>query len=235
MGGRLARPLVIVCAGGRAVELASYIRDGQIIDDQIEIRAFVDDHRFEKTFEHAPVLGGIKELGAFVETHPDEEFLYVVAVTDNRTRFQMVERIEALSTSNLTPCSVMHSGALIGQNVDIGAGCSIGPGAILTARIDVGPHSLVDANSSVSHNAELGSFVSVGAGATICGDTVLGDGCSVGAGATVLSGVQIGRWSIVGAGSVVTDDVPANVTVAGSPARIIQRHNRGSRLATVVG
>ena len=38
----------------------------------------------------------------------------------------------------------------------------------------------------------------------------------------MLPGITIGDNSIVGAGSVVTKDVPANVIVAGDPARLIR-------------
>lgn len=52
----------------------------------------------------------------------------------------------------------------------------------------------------------------------VIGDNVwLGDRCSV------LKGVSIGDNSIVGAGAVVTRDVPANVVVAGNPARIVKQ------------
>lgn len=44
----------------------------------------------------------------------------------------------------------------------------------------------------------------------------------VGGNVTVLPGITIGDNSIVGAGSVVTKDIPANVIVAGNPARIIR-------------
>jgi galactoside O-acetyltransferase len=44
----------------------------------------------------------------------------------------------------------------------------------------------------------------------------------IGAGAIILPGVTVGAGSIVGAGSVVTANVPANVVVAGAPARIIR-------------
>ena len=52
--------------------------------------------------------------------------------------------------------------------------------------------------------------------------TVVKNGVSIGSGATILSNVTIGDNSIVGAGSVVTRDVPANVIVAGNPARVLR-------------
>ncbi|MFD1549580.1 DapH/DapD/GlmU-related protein [Levilactobacillus fuyuanensis] len=45
----------------------------------------------------------------------------------------------------------------------------------------------------------------------------------IGAGATVLPGVTVGENAIVGAGAVVTKDVPANVVVVGTPARVLRR------------
>jgi UDP-2-acetamido-3-amino-2,3-dideoxy-glucuronate N-acetyltransferase len=47
-------------------------------------------------------------------------------------------------------------------------------------------------------------------------------GASIGSGATILCNVTIGENAIVGAGSVVTKDVPPNMIVAGSPARIFR-------------
>ena len=44
----------------------------------------------------------------------------------------------------------------------------------------------------------------------------------LGANVTVLAGVTIGENAIVAAGSVVTKDVPNNIIVAGSPARVIR-------------
>ena len=44
----------------------------------------------------------------------------------------------------------------------------------------------------------------------------------IGAGATILPGVTVGENAVVGAGSVVTKDVPANVVVAGVPAKFIK-------------
>lgn len=56
-----------------------------------------------------------------------------------------------------------------------------------------------------------------------CVPTRVCSGASIGSSATILCGVTIGTNAIVGAGSVVTHDVPAGVTVAGNPARVLPR------------
>lgn len=51
---------------------------------------------------------------------------------------------------------------------------------------------------------------------------VVGDNVWFGGSVVVLPGVTIGENAVVGAGSVVTKDVPANVVVAGNPAKVIR-------------
>lgn len=51
----------------------------------------------------------------------------------------------------------------------------------------------------------------------------VGDGCWLAARVTVLPGVNIGTGSIVAAGALVNKDIPANVLVAGVPARILRK------------
>ena len=41
-----------------------------------------------------------------------------------------------------------------------------------------------------------------------------------------LPGVSIGDGAVIGAGSVVTRDIPANVTAAGNPCRVIREINK---------
>ncbi len=55
--------------------------------------------------------------------------------------------------------------------------------------------------------------------------TLVKKGASIGSGSTILSKITIGENAIVGAGSVVTKDVPANVIVAGNPAKFLRKLN----------
>lgn len=57
----------------------------------------------------------------------------------------------------------------------------------------------------------------------------LGDNIFIGAGAKIIGNVQIGDGARIGANAVVIDDVPANQTAVGVPARIV-----GSRNATAL-
>lgn len=228
-------PLIVVCAGGHARELLSYIRDLQIAGEPVYVQGCVDDHRFESMFEGVPILGGIANLGDFLAAHPNDQFSYITAVGDNRTRADVVGRIQRLEAPNLVPWTARHKTATIGSTVTIGDGTRIGPGAVVTAGVTIGEHCIVDANSSVSHNAVLEPFVNINLGASICADVTIGEGCFVGAGATVINDIQVGAWSVIGAGAVVTEDVPAHVTVVGAPARIVQRHGRGARQPMLAG
>jgi acetyltransferase-like isoleucine patch superfamily enzyme len=51
---------------------------------------------------------------------------------------------------------------------------------------------------------------------------VIGDNCWLATMSLVLAGVTIGARSIVSAGCVVSEDVPADVIVAGNPARVVK-------------
>jgi len=69
--------------------------------------------------------------------------------------------------------------------------------------------------------------VTIAPGANVSGRVLVGEGTFVGAGAVILPDVKVGRWTIIGAGAVVTRPVPDNVTVVGSPARVIAQRTPG--------
>ena len=60
----------------------------------------------------------------------------------------------------------------------------------------------------------------------------IGDNVWLGDGSVVLKGVTIGENSVVAARAIVTRDVPANVVVAGNPARVVKELDPDRELVT---
>ncbi|EAC6873201.1 acetyltransferase [Listeria monocytogenes] len=88
-------------------------------------------------------------------------------------------------------------------------------GIMIEDNVLIGPGArLVTVNHLVSPKKRRGLRV-----APIC----VKQNAWIGANATILSGVTIGENAIVAADATVTKDVPANVVVAGSPAKQIRK------------
>jgi maltose O-acetyltransferase len=90
-----------------------------------------------------------------------------------------------------------------GALIVIGEQCDFGPGAALCC----GSHAI----GPPSRRAGKGILTPI----------MIGAGCWIGANAIILGGAIIGSGSVVGAGAVVLPGVyPANVLLAGNPARV---------------
>lgn len=130
-------------------------------------------------------------------------------------------------------------GCSIDDNSKIGAFVEIQKNAFIGKNCKVSSHSFIcegvhiEDNVFIGHNVtfindkyprstnEDGSLQSETDWKVI--ETFVKKGASIGSSSTIMCGVTIGENAIVGAGSVVTKDVPANVTVAGVPAKILTK------------
>lgn len=108
-----------------------------------------------------------------------------------------------------------------GNNVEMNFGCiildcvpvTIGDNCLLGPNVQIYTvyHPLSAENRKDDANYyELCTPVTIGRNVWIGGQTV------------ILPGITVGDNSVIGASSVVTKDVPANVVVAGNPARILR-------------
>lgn len=129
-------------------------------------------------------------------------------------------------------------GCEIGDETKIGAFVEIQKNAKVGRRCKISSHTFICEGVTIEDHVFIGHGVtfindSYPRATTAAGElqtaddwrveaTLVKKGASIGSGATILSNVVIGENAIVGAGSVVTRDVPANVIVAGSPARLLR-------------
>jgi tetrahydrodipicolinate N-acetyltransferase len=136
----------------------------------------------------------------------------------------------------------IEPGAIIRDHVEIGKNAVIMMGAVINIGAVIGEGTMVDMNAVIGGRGAIGKNCHIGAGAVIAGvieppsakPVVIEDDVLIGANAVILEGVRVGRGSVVAAGAVVTKDVPPNVVVAGTPARIIKEIDDQTRSKTEI-
>jgi serine O-acetyltransferase len=104
-------------------------------------------------------------------------------------------------------------------SVDIHPAAKIGQAVMFdhATGIVVGETAIIHNNVSIMQSVTLGG---TGNEAGDRHPKVL-EGVMIGAGAKILGNITIGEGAKIGAGSVVLNNVPAHVTVAGIPAKIV--------------
>jgi bifunctional UDP-N-acetylglucosamine pyrophosphorylase/glucosamine-1-phosphate N-acetyltransferase len=133
---------------------------------------------------------------------------------------------------------------------EVEANCSVGPfahlrmNAMLEEKAAVGnfvevKKSRLKRGTKAMHltylgDATIGERTNIGAGTVTCNydginkhETIIEDDVKVGSDTMLVAPVRVGARSITGAGSVVTKDVPPDSLVAGVPAQLKKKLNRG--------
>jgi maltose O-acetyltransferase len=105
-------------------------------------------------------------------------------------------------------------GATVGEGVSFGLEAT--PDVFWPERISVGDHAIIGYDATILCHEFLQEEYRVG-------DVAIGERAMIGAGAILLPGVEVGDGAQVAANSLVVEDVPPGETVAGVPAKPIDR------------
>ena len=168
------------------------------------------------------IFGDWSELQPVLMNHND---LIADIIIENNARNSAIPLLDVKDI----PARI-EPGAIIRDNVEIGANAVIMMGAIINIGAVVGEGTMIDMGAVLGGRATVGKNCHIGAGAVLAGviepasakPVIVDDGVLIGANAVVIEGVHIGEGAVVAAGAVVIEDVEPGKVVAGCPARVIK-------------
>jgi len=131
--------------------------------------------------------------------------------------YRLKARMQALGIPVLP--RIAHRVAMVTAQISIGDPVLMHPGVYI-----VHGQIVADGLVEIHSGAVLYPWITLGLiGPDVVGPTI-GPGARIGTGAKVLGKVQVGENALVGANAVVLDDVPADTTVVGVPARPVAKN-----------
>jgi UDP-2-acetamido-3-amino-2,3-dideoxy-glucuronate N-acetyltransferase len=120
--------------------------------------------------------------------------------------------------------------AYIGGDTSIGNNVMIGSLTHIDYNVKIGNNCRIEGSVYIPPLTRIGNDVFIGPSTTFTNDpypmskrmigVVVEDGAIIGGGSVIKAGVNIGKNSVVAMASVVTKDIPSDVVVMGSPARV---------------
>lgn len=201
------KKLIIIGASGHGKVVAD-IAESLKIYEKI---CFLDDAPEKKECMGYLVMGKSCEWQRFLN---DSDFAVAIGNAAIRKKISS----ELLSKKAVLP-TLIHPGAYIGRNVQIGAGTVVMAGAIVNADSMIGKGCIINTSSSVDHECLIGDYVHIAVGAHLAGNVKVGNSTWIGAGATVSNNINICENCMIGAGAVVIKDIKNIGTYVGVPAK----------------
>lgn len=132
------------------------------------------------------------------------------------------ERMDQMASLGIPFPALIHPGAYVGHDVDIGDGTVVMPGAILNVSARIGRGCVINTGSIIEHGTVVGEYSNIAPGAAIASNVTIGSHVFIGIGATVNGGLTIGDNTVVGAGATVVKDLDRSILAVGVPARRVR-------------
>jgi sugar O-acyltransferase (sialic acid O-acetyltransferase NeuD family) len=143
-----------------------------------------------------------------------------VAIGNCNIREKVQSRLVAaglIIVSLISPTASVHHSVKIGDGVLVVGNACINIDSVIEEGV------IINTNASVDHDCFIASFTHICPGVSLAGEVTVGQASWLGIGSSVIQQIKIGSDVKVGAGSTIIEHVPNDVTVVGSPGRIVKK------------
>lgn len=199
----MSKKLMIIGASGHGKVIADIA-----LKNGYEIAGFLDDNDSVKEIIGFPVLGKVSEIEKY-----QSECEFMIAIGNNHIR----EKIASQYTVNWA--TLIHPAAVIGMDVQIGAGTVVMANAVINPSARIGKHCIINTGAVIEHDNVLKDYVHVSPNAALAGTVYIGKGTHIGVGACVKNNLQITENVVVGAGAAAVKNIEEAGVYVGVPAR----------------
>ncbi|MCJ8164443.1 NeuD/PglB/VioB family sugar acetyltransferase [Pontibacter sp. E15-1] len=212
------KKLLIIGCGNVGGFIANNLEE--FTGERYAIEGFLDDdaQKCGKVLFGYPVLGSIDKISEYAA-----EVAVVVCVSNPRIRKNILDKLSAFSTISFP--SFVSSHVWISNNIRIGKGVIIYPGVAINYNTSVADFSILNMNCAIGHDCRIGRCATLAPGVSLGGFTVLENCVEMGINAATVQGSRVGENSIVGGMGMVTQEIPANCTAVGVPAKPVKYHS----------
>lgn len=205
--------LFIYGASGAGIEIYDLAYRVNTISNRYSEILFIDDFLEETEYYGTRRI----HFESCEKVASKEETEFIIAVGEPSARKLLLDRIKSRGYNLAT---LIDNSAIVSETALISPGCIVNANAIISSNVILDENCLVMYQAIIGHDAHVKSCSVICPKSTVGGNSIVGERCFIGINSSMKQGVNLGDDVIVGMGSMVFNDVEANNTVIGNPARI---------------
>ncbi|MBE6094917.1 MAG: acetyltransferase [Schwartzia succinivorans] len=190
------KPVILLGAGGHAKVLLDIL-----LEQNIEVLGIAEKNGTDLPTDlyGVPVIGSDSD----VQQYPPDKVELVNGIGSIGSTALRQKVYEKFKRQDYCFAQVIHPGAIISRQVELGEGVQIMAGAVVNIGTRIRENSIINTNASVDHDCDIGAHVHIAPGVTLSGGVTVGDGSHIGTGASVVQGIVIGDYAFVEVGGIV--------------------------------